>query len=145
MKINFKKLSEKAITPKRGSKSAAGYDLYSTNEHTLYVKPHGTLMVKTDIAAEIPEGYFGAIFGRSGKACREGIRPATCVSVIDSDYRGNIGVPVHNDTDRWQLVQPFERLAQIVFLPYLAVEWVEVEELSETQRGGGGFGSTGTN
>lgn len=100
-------------------------------------------MIGTGIALEIPEGYFGAVFARSGLASKMGLRPANCVGVIDSDYRGEIKVAVHNDTDFEQFFNSGERIAQLVILPYLPVEFEEVDELSDTCRGSGGFGSTG--
>lgn len=141
MKLNFKKLSDNATIPTRGSKEAAGYDLYSAGDYD--IAPHGTVKISTDIAISIPEGYFGGIFARSGLATKKGLRPANCVGVIDSDYRGNIIVALHNDTGDFQLVDKGERIAQLIIMPYETVEWNEVEDLDETDRGEGGFGSTG--
>lgn len=93
---------------------------------------------------EIPEGYFGAIFARSGLATKRGLRPANCVGVVDSDYRGEIIVALHNDTAFPQEISEGERIAQIVIIPYLPVDFTEVDNLSSTVRGEGGFGSTGT-
>ena len=92
---------------------------------------------------EIPEGYFGAIFARSGLASKQGLRPANCVGVVDSDYRGEFMIALHNDTDEERVIAGKERIAQMVVMPYLSVEFAEVEELNETERGEGGFGSTG--
>ena len=103
-----------------------------------------TTMIKTGLSIEIPDGYFGAVFARSGLASRAGLRPANCVGVIDSDYRGEVIVALHNDSDVTRQVEKGERIAQLVILPYLSVEFNEVEELSETERQAGGFGSTGT-
>ena len=106
--------------------------------------PGTTMKIGTGIAAEIPEGYFGAVFARSGLATKKGLRPANCVGVIDSDYRGEIIVALHNDSKEPQTIQAYERIAQIVILPYLDVSFEIVDELSDTERGEGGFGSTGT-
>jgi len=100
-------------------------------------------MVGTGLAMEIPEGYFGAIFARSGLASKQGLRPANCVGVVDSDYRGEFMIALHNDTDEERVIAGKERIAQMVVMPYLSVEFEEVEELNETERGEGGFGSTG--
>lgn len=145
MKIKLKKLREDAIIPVRGSQYAAGLDLYACMNHNgaCTIQPHQTIKVGTGIALEIPDGYFGAIFARSGMATNKGLRPANCVGVVDSDYRGEIIVALHNDTDTKQTFANGERVAQIVFLPYIAVEFTQSDELSDTLRAGGGFGSTG--
>lgn len=143
--IKIKKLNKKAILPTRGSNNAAGYDLYNCTDYdATWIPPHTTMMMDTGIAVEIPEGYFGAIFARSGIASRQGLRPANCVGVIDSDYRGQIKIALHNDTDNSQKVVKDERIAQLVIIPYISVDnFLEVNELEETTRGEGGFGSTG--
>ncbi|MBQ6655287.1 MAG: dUTP diphosphatase [Erysipelotrichaceae bacterium] len=141
MKINIRKLSEGAIIPTRGSSQSAGVDLYSSE--SAEVEAGQTTMIKTGLSIEIPDGYFGAVFARSGLASRAGLRPANCVGVIDSDYRGEVIVALHNDSDVTRQVEKGERIAQLVILPYLSVEFNEVEELSETERQAGGFGSTG--
>lgn len=143
MKIKIKKLNDKAVIPTRGSEQAAGYDLYAATENIIQIAPHSTVMVSTGISIEIPEGYFGGIFARSGLAAKKGLRPANCIGVCDSDYRGEYIVALHNDTDELMEIQPHERIAQLIVLPYLAVEFEKVDELSDTQRGSGGFGSTG--
>lgn len=143
MKIQIKKLNENAVIPTRGSSSAAGYDLYACTENSIVIKPHTTQKIGTGIAVAVPDGYFGAIFARSGLAAKQGLRPANCVGVADSDYRGEYIVAVHNDTDEEQIINPGERIAQMVVMPYLAVEFEEVSQLDETARGAGGFGSTG--
>lgn len=143
MKVSIKKLSPEAVLPTRGSLQAAGYDLYANNDAVIEVAPHTTVKVGTGVAMAIPDGYFGGIFARSGLATKRGLRPANCVGVVDSDYRGEIIVAVHNDTDEVQTIDIKERIGQIVVLPYLSVEFDEVEELDETERGEGGFGSTG--
>lgn len=143
-KIKIHLLNNNAKVPVCGSKYSAGYDLYSICNEVVRIAPHETVKMKTGIAMEIPEGYLGAIFARSGIATKRGLRPANAVAVIDSDYRGEIMIPLHNDTDQLQFVEPGERIAQIVIMPYLSVEFEETDSLSETQRGDGGFGSTGT-
>ena len=143
MKIEIKKLRENAKIPTRGSEYAAGYDLYACIEKPVTVMPHTTEKIGTGLSVAVPEGYFGAIFARSGLAAKEGLRPANCVGVADSDYRGEYMVAMHNDTDEIRAVLPDERIAQLVILPFLEAEFEEKEELSETERGSGGFGSTG--
>ena len=103
------------------------------------------MLFRSGLAMEIPDGYFGAIFARSGLATKKGLRPANCVGVIDSDYRGEIIVPLHNDTDEFMTVFSQDRIAQLVIMPYLEVDFTEVQDLDSTERGSGGFGSTGTN
>ena len=143
MNLKYIKLTETAKEPSRGSKYAAGYDLYADVAETIVIPPHTTVKIPTNIAMEIPEGYFGAVYARSGIASKRGLRPCNCVGVIDSDYRGNVMVALHNDTQTTQMIEPDERIAQIVIQPYLQVEWEEADELNSTQRGSGGFGSTG--
>lgn len=143
--MNIKKLDSVAKIPTRGSSSAAGYDLYGVNVKEIDIAPHSTVKVGTGIAMEIPEGYFGAIYARSGLATKKGLRPANCVGVIDSDYRGEVIVAIHNDTDEFMTIFPQDRIAQLVVMPYLEVSFTEVSELNDTDRGEGGFGSTGTN
>ena len=143
MRIEIKRLRENARLPQRGSSAAAGYDLYACLDAELTIAPHETCMIPTGLAMAIPEGYFGAVFARSGLAAKEGLRPANCVGVCDSDYRGEYTVALHNDSDAPRTVTDGERLAQLVILPFLAAEFDERESLSETERGAGGFGSTG--
>lgn len=145
--VKIKKLNNKAITPSRGSEQAAGYDLYACIDDFNYsvIHPHKTEKINTGLSIEIPDGYFGAIFARSGLATKQGIRPANCVGVIDSDYRGNVIVALHNDTNEPFTVVDGDRIAQLVILPYLPVAFEEVDELTDTERGDGGFGSTGKN
>lgn len=145
MQIKIKKLTQTATTPSSGSYYAAGYDLYSDAQAVVSIPAHSTVKVGTGIALEIPEGYFGALFARSGIATDRGLRPANCVGVIDSDYRGEIKVALHNDTEEVHKIDINERIAQIVFLPYMAAEFLEVDELTPTDRAGGGFGSTDIN
>ena len=142
-KIKIKKLTDKAKTPTRGSEHAAGYDMYADVKEDVQIKPHETVKIGTGLAMEIPDGYFGAIFARSGLAAKEGLRPANCVGVCDSDYRGEYIVAIHNDSEETRTITAGERIAQLVVMPYLPVTFDEVAELTDTNRGEGGFGSTG--
>lgn len=142
-KIKIKKLTDTAKTPTRGSEYAAGYDLYADVKENVQIKPHETVKIGTGLAMEIPDGYFGAIFARSGLAAKEGLRPANCVGVCDSDYRGEYIVAIHNDSEETRTVTAGERIAQLIVMPYLPVTFDEVAELTDTNRGEGGFGSTG--
>lgn len=142
-KIKIKKLTDTAKTPTRGSEYAAGYDLYADVKENVQIKPHETVKIGTGLAMEIPDGYFGAIFARSGLAAKEGLRPANCVGVCDSDYRGEYIVAIHNDSEETRIITAGERIAQLVVMPYLPVTFDEVTELTDTNRGEGGFGSTG--
>jgi len=143
MQIKIKKLRENAIVPTRGSASAAGYDLYACIDAPVTIAPHGTAMIGTGLSVAVPEGYFGAVFARSGLASKQALRPANCVGVCDSDYRGEYIVALHNDGKSERVVESGERIAQLVVIPYLSVEFDLVDELDETERGAGGFGSTG--
>ena len=143
MKINIKKLSESAKLPERGSAYAAGYDLFADLKDAVEIAPKQTLMINTGVAMEIPEGYWGGIFARSGLSSKEGLRPANCVGVVDADYRGPICVALHNDSEVVRTVVPGQKVAQLVVVPFLTVEFEEVTELSDTVRGVSGFGSTG--
>jgi dUTP pyrophosphatase len=144
MKVELKKLNENAVLPSRGSKEAAGYDLYALADQPIEIAPHTTVMVGTGLSLAIPDGYFGGVFARSGMASKRNLRPANCVGVIDSDYRGELMVPIHNDSEEKRVIEAKERIAQLIILPYLSVEFDEVEELDETARGESGFGSTGS-
>lgn len=154
MEINIKLLNENAKVPTRGSEYAAGYDLYAATVDSedgfiaitdgVDVAPHSTVKIGTGFSVELPNGTFGAIFARSGLATKKGLRPANCVGVCDSDYRGEYIVAIHNDTDEMMTIAAGERIAQLIVLPFVAVEFNVTEELSETERGDGGFGSTGT-
>lgn len=144
MKVNIKLLNENAKIPTRGSEYAAGYDLYAATTDDVDIAPHSTVKIGTGISVELPNGTFGAIFARSGLATKKGLRPANCVGVCDSDYRGEYIVAIHNDTDEMMTIAAGERIAQLIVMPFVAVEFNTVEELTETQRGDGGFGSTGT-
>lgn len=144
MIIQIKKLNEKATIPTRGSEYAAGYDLYACIESgSVTIAPHATEKIGTGLAIAVPNGYFGAIFARSGLASKEGLRPANCVGVADSDYRGEYIVALHNDSDMARTVTHGDRIAQLVIMPHLSVEFAEANSLDSTDRGEGGFGSTG--
>ena len=144
MVVHVKKLNSAAVLPRRGSAQAAGYDLFAClPEGEITLQPGETRRISLGLALALPEGYFGAVFARSGLATRQGLRPANCVGVVDSDYRGENMVPLHNDSAVPQTIRHGDRVAQMVVLPYLAVDFTEVEELDETERGEGGFGSTG--
>lgn len=144
VKVSCRRVSALARIPTRGSEKAAGYDLYAALEEPVRIAPHETVKIDTGLQFEIPDGYFAAIYARSGIAAKEGLRPANCTGVCDPDYRGNYIVALHNDSEKTRTVEPGERIAQMVVIPYLSVSFEEVEELSGTERGAGGFGSTGT-
>ena len=141
--IKAKKLNKLAKLPTRGSKYAAGYDLYAATTEVIEIAPHSTVQVGTGLSFALPHDTFAALFARSGLAAKQGLRPANCVGVCDSDYRGEYIVALHNDTNEMQTIEPGERIAQMILLPYIKMEFTEVEELDVTQRGVGGFGSTG--
>jgi dUTP pyrophosphatase len=143
VEVKFTKLYEDAQMPTRGSEKAAGYDLYAYMENDIEAMPHQTYKIGTGISIQPPEGYFGAIFPRSGLSTKQGLRPANCVGVCDEDYTGEYIVALHNDTESIQSIVKGTRIAQLVFLPYLDVEFIEVDSLDDTERGDGGFGSTG--
>jgi dUTP pyrophosphatase len=144
MKVEVKKLSDTAVLPVRGSAQAAGYDLCADIKGALVLAPGETAKIETGLAFALPEGYFGGIYARSGLSTKKGLRPANCTGVIDSDYRGPVIVALHNDSSAAQTIEPGERIAQLIVQPYLSVEFDETEELDDTARGAGGFGSTGT-
>ena len=141
--MNIKKLRENAVVPTYGSASAAGADLYAAEEEAVTIAAGETKLVHTGLAMEIPEGLVGLIYARSGLASKKGLAPANKVGVIDSDYRGEIMVALHNHGNEPRTVESGERIAQIVFAPYYAAEFCVVDELGDTARGEGGFGSTG--
>ena len=143
IKVNIKKLNDKAIIPSYGSEYAAGADLYACIEGEIEIKPHTTLIVPTGIAIELPQGFAGLIYARSGLATKKGLAPANKVGVVDCDYRGEVKVALHNHSEAAQTIVSGERIAQLVITPYLTADFTECEALSETVRGAGGFGSTG--
>ena len=141
--INVKKLNDLAKLPTRGSEYAAGYDLYAATSYNIEIQPHTTVKIGTGLSFELPQGTFAAIFPRSGIATKRGLRPANCVGVVDSDYRGEVIVALHNDTDEVQSIEPQERIAQMILLPFVEMSFNEVDELSDTVRGESGFGDSG--
>ena len=165
--IKFKKLKPNATVPTQGSEYAAGYDLYACIDEPITIQPHETVKIGTGIAITPPKfeyfvpsyeythtkqiihtdiktsNTFGAVFARSGLATKKGLRPANAVGVCDIDYTGEYIVALHNDTNIPQTVEPNERIAQLVFIPYVTDTWQEVDNLDETKRGDGGFGSSG--
>nr|MBE6545495.1 dUTP diphosphatase [Oscillospiraceae bacterium] len=143
MKVRIKKTDEKAIIPTYGTEYSAGADLYALLDAPIEIKPHETVFVHTGISVEIPEGYCGLVFARSSMGAKRGLAPANKVGVIDADYRGEIMVTLHNHSEKTATVDPAERIAQLAILPFLKADFEEAEELSDTTRGAGGFGSTG--
>ena len=143
-KVNVRKLNPNAVLPTYGSEFAAGADLYACIENDILVFPGETVMVGTGLAMEIPEGYAGLIYARSGLASKKGLAPANKVVVVDPDYRGEFMVALHNHSKDTQTVAKGERIAQLVITPCIQVEFNETDYLSDTVRGEGGFGSTGT-
>lgn len=143
-KIRFKKLNQKAKMPQYGTEYAAGADLYACLEEPLTIPAGMTKFVSTGIAMEIPEGLVGLVYARSGLACKKGLAPANKVGVIDSDYRGEIMVALHNHSQEAITIDSGERVAQMVIAPYVFAEYEEAQELEDTGRGAGGFGSTGS-
>lgn len=146
MKVHIKLLNDTAIIPTLGSTDAAGCDLYANlapEGGSVTIAPGTTCLIKTGIAMEIPEQNAGFIYARSGLASKRGLRPANCVGVVDSDYRGEIMVALHNDSKIVQVINHGERIAQMVISPYLRPEFAVVNELDDTERGDGGFGHTG--
>lgn len=144
MKVRIKKLNENAVIPTYGSDFSAGADLYALlDRDKIEIPPHETVLVHTGLSFEIPEGYVGLVYARSGLATKRGLAPANKVGVIDADYRGEIMVSLHNHSNILQEIDNGERVAQIVIAPFLKAEFEESDELSDTVRGEGGFGSTG--
>ena len=142
--IAVKKLDERAVLPTYGSEFSAGADLYALADEEIVIQAGETKLIRTGLAMEIPEGYAGLIYARSGLASKRGLAPANKVGVVDADYRGEVMVALHNHSNTEQKVAPFERIAQLVVAPFLKATFTQAEELSDTVRGVGGFGSTGT-
>ena len=142
--VNIKKLKENATIPTNGSEYAAGADLYACTDSEITIHPGDTIMIPTGLAMELPVGYAGLIYARSGLASKKGLAPANKVGVVDSDYRGEIMVALHNHSKCDASIEPNERIAQLVITPYIAATFIQKNELDDTQRGAGGFGSTGT-
>lgn len=143
--MKFKKLRPDAKAPVYGSRDAAGADLYACSAEEIIIKAGETVMIPTGIAVAIPSGYVGLVFARSSLGIKRGLAPANKVGVIDADYRGEIMIGLHNHSGADQTIAPYERVAQMAIVPFLQVSYEESEDLSETERGTGGFGSTGTN
>ncbi|MGN0806654.1 MAG: dUTP diphosphatase [Candidatus Coproplasma sp.] len=143
-KVSIKKLNPDATMPTYGSEYAAGADLYACLDGEVTIAPHATVLIPTGIAMELPIGYAGLIYARSGLATKKGLAPANKVGVVDCDYRGEVKVALHNHGEIPQTVASGERIAQLVITPYLTALFEEKDELSETVRGAGGFGSTGS-
>ena len=143
MNINIKLLNNLAKFPTCADSGSAGYDLYSAISNDVQIPPHSTVKIGTGIALSIPLGYFGAIYARSGISTKRNLRPGNCVGIIDSSYRGEIIVALHNDSPEIKTVQAGERIAQLVIQKHEIINFIEVDELDETDRGIEGFGSTG--
>lgn len=141
--VKIKKLRKDAVIPRYGTENSAGADLCVCLEENVEIKPNETKFLPTGLAMEIPEGLGGFIYARSGLSCKQGLAPANKVAVIDSDYRGEIMIALHNHSTETKTVEPGQRIAQIVFAPYYKAKFVEVESLEDSERGTGGFGSTG--
>lgn len=141
--ISFKKLNEDAVIPTKGSEYSAGYDLYALVDKPVEIAPGETKFIGTGLATKLPAFTFGGIYARSGLACKQGLRPGNCVGVLDCDYRGEIMIALHNDSQETRTVFNKDRIAQLIVQPYTDASCVEVDELDETERGAGGFGHTG--
>lgn len=141
--VNIKKLKPNAIIPTYGTEYAAGADLYACLDEAVTINPGETEFIKTGLAIEIPAGYAGLVFARSGLSCRQGLAPANKVGVIDADYRGEIMVALHNHSKELRTINSGDRIAQLVITPFLTANFIETNELNATVRGAGGFGSTG--
>ena len=141
--VNVVKTKNNATLPTQGSSYSAGYDLYACLDEPIHIAPHTTAKIGTGLKFDLPEGTFGAIVARSGLATKQGLAPANKIGICDSDYRGEYIVALHNHSDEERIVQPNDRIAQLIIMPYIAADFIECDELSETERGVGGFGSTG--
>ena len=141
--LRIKKLRDNAQMPTYGSEYAAGADMYAAIDEAVTIQPNETKFIPTGLAFEIPEGYAGFIYARSGLACKKGLAPAHKVGVVDADYRGEVMVALHNHGTEAQTVEAGERIAQMIIAPFVAVNYIFSDELDDTVRGAGGFGSTG--
>lgn len=141
-KLEIKKLDERAIIPTYGTVDSAGADLYAILDEEITINPGETKVISTGLSMAIPKGYVGLIYARSSLGTKKGLAPANKVGVIDADYRGEVKVVLYNQSKEEQIISPNERIAQIVITPYMQVDFTVVDELSETERGTGGFGST---
>lgn len=148
LELKIKRLSETATLPKKAHPTDACFDIYADassfrSDGVIAIWPHETVKIPTGFATNIPHGYWGAVFARSGLATKEGLRPANCVAVIDEPYTGEWLIPLHNDTDEIKIIHHGDRIAQFTLLPYFDTIFAEVDELDSTERGDGGFGHTG--
>ena len=141
--LRIKKLRDNAQMPTYGSEYAAGADMYAAIDETVTIEPNETKFIPTGLAFEIPEGYAGFIYARSGLACKKGLAPANKVGVVDADYRGEVMVALHNHGKESQTVEAGERIAQMIIAPFITANFIFSDELDDTVRGAGGFGSTG--
>lgn len=141
--VKIKKISKNAFVPTYGSEFSAGADLYACLDSPLKIGSGETAFVHTGISLEIPQGFAGLVFARSGLSCKKDLAPANKVGVVDSDYRGEIMVALHNHGKETRTVEHGERVAQLLIMPYVTADFIESDELSSTERGAGGFGSTG--
>lgn len=141
--VKIKKLNENATIPTYGTEFSAGADLYACIEEAVTLAPGETKLIKTGLAMEIPVGYAGLIYARSGLASKKGLAPANKVGVVDADYRGEVMVALHNHSLVDATIEPNERIAQMVIAPFLTANFIVADELEDTVRGEGGFGSTG--
>lgn len=142
--VRFQKLDERAVTPAYGSAAAAGADLYAVTDAPITIGAGQTVLVHTGLAVEIPEGFVGLVCARSGLATKQGLAPANKVGVIDADYRGEVMVALHNHSGEARTIESGERVAQLVLVPYLTAAYQQADSLTDTVRGDGGFGSTGS-
>ena len=141
--LRIKKLRDNAQMPTYGSEWAAGADMYAAIDESVTIEPNETKFIPTGLAFEIPEGYAGFIYARSGLACKKGLAPANKVGVVDADYRGEVMVALHNHGKEAQTVEAGERIAQMIIAPFITANFIFSDELDDTVRGAGGFGSTG--
>lgn len=144
LQVRFQKLDSRAVTPAYGSAAAAGADLYAVLDTPLTISAGETVLVHTGLAVEIPEGFVGLVCARSGLATKQGLAPANKVGVIDADYRGEVMVALYNHSGEARTIESGERVAQLVLVPYLTAAYEQADSLTDTLRGDGGFGSTGT-
>ena len=142
--VRFQKLDPRAVAPTYGSDAAAGADLYAVADAPITIGAGQTVLVHTGLAVEIPAGFVGLVCARSGLATKQGLAPANKVGVIDADYRGEVMVALHNHSGESRTIESGERVAQLVLVPYLTAVYEQADSLTDTVRGDGGFGSTGT-
>jgi len=142
-KIPFVRIYPDAVMPRRATDGSAGADLYARLENSIEIMPGETVVIGLGFTAAVPQGYVGLVFARSGLATKRGVAPANKVGVVDSDYRGEWMIPLHNHGKEPQTIANGERVAQVVIVPYLTPEFAEADTLDDTARGAGGFGSTG--